>query len=59
MRRGRRRALAWPRPPPRRPALEVERPDASDLLVPLVRDAVRSVDVRGGRIDVDTDFLAE
>jgi 16S rRNA processing protein RimM len=40
-------------------ALEVERPDASDLLVPLVRDAVRSVDVRGGRIDVDTDFLAE
>jgi 16S rRNA processing protein RimM len=40
-------------------ALEVERPDGSDLLVPLVRDAVRSVDVAAGRIEVDAEFLAE
>jgi 16S rRNA processing protein RimM len=40
-------------------ALEVERPGAPDLLVPLVRDAVRAVDVPAGRIDVDSDFLAE
>jgi 16S rRNA processing protein RimM len=36
-------------------ALEVD----GDLLVPLVRDAVRSVDLRERRIDVDTGFLAE
>ncbi len=41
------------------PALEVERPDGSELLVPLVRDAVRSVDVRGGVVDVDLEFLGE
>jgi 16S rRNA processing protein RimM len=40
-------------------ALEVRRADGSDLLVPLVRDAVRSVDVRAGVIDVDLDFLGE
>jgi 16S rRNA processing protein RimM len=40
-------------------ALEVERPDASDLLVPLVRDAVRSVDVAAGVIDVDLGFMGE
>jgi 16S rRNA processing protein RimM len=40
-------------------ALEVERPGAPDLLVPLVRDAVRAVDVEAGRIDVDSAFLAE
>jgi 16S rRNA processing protein RimM len=40
-------------------ALEVERPGARELLVPLVRDAVRSVDVQARRIDVDTAFLAE
>jgi 16S rRNA processing protein RimM len=39
-------------------ALEVERPGAPDLLVPLVRDAVRSVDVGGRRIDVDSGFLS-
>jgi 16S rRNA processing protein RimM len=37
-------------------ALEVER-DGDDLLVPLVRDAVRSVDVEAGVVDVDLDFL--
>ncbi len=40
-------------------ALEVERADGSDLLVPLVRDAVRTVDIKGGVIDVDLAFLGE
>jgi 16S rRNA processing protein RimM len=40
-------------------ALEVEREGAPDLLVPLVRDAVRSVDLGARRIDVDRDFLGE
>jgi 16S rRNA processing protein RimM len=40
-------------------ALEVERADGSELLVPLVRDAVRSVDVGAGVIDVDVAFLGE
>ena len=40
-------------------ALEVEREGAVDLLVPLVRDAVRSVDVVASRIDVDLVFLGE
>jgi 16S rRNA processing protein RimM len=40
--------------------LEVERPGGgADLLVPLVRDAVRSVDVRARRIDIDLAFLGE
>jgi 16S rRNA processing protein RimM len=39
--------------------LEVERDGAPDLLVPLVRDAVRSVDVAARRIDVDSAFLGE
>jgi 16S rRNA processing protein RimM len=38
-------------------ALEVVRPDAAELLVPLVSDAVRSVDVAAGVIDVDLRFL--
>jgi 16S rRNA processing protein RimM len=38
--------------------LEVER-DGEDLLVPLVADAVRSVDVEARRIDVDLAFLGE
>ncbi|HEU4979014.1 MAG TPA: ribosome maturation factor RimM [Solirubrobacteraceae bacterium] len=38
---------------------EVERPGAGDLLVPLVRDAVRSVDVGARVIDVDLAFLGE
>ena len=38
--------------------LEVRRDDGQgDLLVPLVRDAVRSVDVKAGVIEVDLQFL--
>jgi 16S rRNA processing protein RimM len=40
-------------------ALEVERVDGGELLVPMVRDAVREVDAQGGRIDVDLGFLGE
>jgi 16S rRNA processing protein RimM len=40
-------------------ALEVQRAEGADLLVPLVRDAVRSVDVAAGVIDVDLAFLGE
>ena len=40
--------------------LEVAQPaGADDLLVPLIRDAVRSVDVEARRIDVDLAFLGE
>ncbi|MBO0769091.1 MAG: 16S rRNA processing protein RimM [Solirubrobacterales bacterium] len=39
--------------------LEVKRPGAGDLLVPLVSDAVRDVDVAAKRIDVDLAFLGE
>jgi 16S rRNA processing protein RimM len=40
--------------------LEVERASgAGELLVPLIRDAVRSVDVAARRIDVDLAFLGE
>lgn len=40
--------------------LEVDRGDGRQpLLVPMVSDAVRSVDVREGGIDVDTSFLGE
>jgi 16S rRNA processing protein RimM len=39
-------------------ALEVER-EGGDLLVPLVSDAVRSVDVDAGVVDVDLAFLGE
>ncbi|HEV3227903.1 MAG TPA: ribosome maturation factor RimM [Solirubrobacteraceae bacterium] len=38
--------------------LEVARPDGSDLLVPMVRDALREVDVAGRRIEVDLGFVA-
>jgi 16S rRNA processing protein RimM len=38
-------------------ALEVAREGAPDLLVPLVRDAVRMVDPAARRIDVDLRFL--
>jgi 16S rRNA processing protein RimM len=37
--------------------LEVERPGGEPLLVPLVGDAVRSVDTDGARIDIDMAFL--
>lgn len=40
-------------------ALEVERADGRELLVPLVRDAVRSVDLAAGTVDVDLEFLGE
>lgn len=47
-------------------ALEVRRPpgasagaDAAPLLVPLVRDCVRSVDLAGGVVDVDLGFLGD
>ena len=36
-------------------ALEV----GADLLIPLVRDAIRSIDVEARRIDVDMGFLGE
>jgi 16S rRNA processing protein RimM len=39
--------------------LEVGRSGRADLLVPLVRDAVRAVDVGARVIDVDLDFLGE
>lgn len=40
-------------------ALEVARADGRELLVPLVRDAVRSVDLEAGTVDVDLAFLGE
>ncbi len=39
--------------------LEVERPGAADLLVPMVRDAIRGVDVSARVIDVSLAFLGE
>ena len=39
--------------------LEVARPGSADLLVPLVRDAIRMIDVEERRIDVDLAFLGE
>jgi 16S rRNA processing protein RimM len=39
--------------------LEVSREDRADLLVPLVSDAVRGVDVERREIDVDLEFLGE
>lgn len=39
-------------------ALEVERPEGrADMLVPMVKDAIRSIDVVRREIDVDTSFL--
>lgn len=40
-------------------ALVVPRDGAAELLVPLVKDCVRSVDVRAARIDIDLAFLGE
>jgi len=40
-------------------ALEVARQDGRELLVPLVRDAVRTVDLAAGTVDVDLEFLGE
>jgi 16S rRNA processing protein RimM len=39
--------------------LEVERPQGGELLVPLVTDAVREVDLERRTIDVDLRFLGE
>ena len=39
--------------------LEVDRVDGSELLVPLVRDCIRSVDLAARRIDIDLAFLGE
>lgn len=39
--------------------LEVERPGAPDLLVPLVRDAIRAVRIEVRTIDVRLEFLGE
>ena len=39
--------------------LHVARAGRDELLVPLIRDAVRSVDVEARRIDVDLAFLGE
>jgi len=40
--------------------LEVERPgEQADLLVPLVTDAVRNVDVERHEVEIDLDFLGE
>ena len=38
-------------------ALEVAQPDGGEVLVPLVRDAIRSVDRDARRIDVDMEFV--
>jgi len=40
-------------------ALEVARPDRGSLLVPMVKEAIRSVDMQARRIDVDLAFLGE
>jgi 16S rRNA processing protein RimM len=39
--------------------LEVERAGAEPLLVPMVRDAIRSVDVAAKRIDVSLSFIGD
>jgi 16S rRNA processing protein RimM len=39
--------------------LQVERPDGGELLVPMVRDAIREVDPQRARIDVNLAFLGE
>ncbi len=39
--------------------LEVKRPGGDSLLVPLVADAVRDVDIASRRIDIDLRFLGE
>jgi 16S rRNA processing protein RimM len=40
-------------------ALEVTREGGDELLIPMVRDAVRSIDVEAKRIEVDMDFVGE
>jgi 16S rRNA processing protein RimM len=38
-------------------ALEVRRPDGGELIVPMVRDAIRAVDVPAMRIEIDLAFV--
>ena len=45
------------RPLPSCDVLEVERDGGEEVLVPLVRDAVRGVDVGARRVEVDSGFL--
>ena len=40
-------------------ALEVALDDGDELLVPMVRDAIRAIDIVARRIDVDLSFLGE
>ena len=40
-------------------ALEVERPAGARLLVPIIGDAVRSVDIDAALVDIDLKFLGE
>jgi 16S rRNA processing protein RimM len=37
--------------------LEVRREDGGELLVPMVRDAIRSIDVGAHRVDIDLSFI--
>jgi 16S rRNA processing protein RimM len=39
--------------------LEVEREEGDELLVPLVGDAIRDIDVAARRIEIDLEFLGE
>ncbi len=39
--------------------LEVARPDGSELLVPMVRDAIRRVDIAAGEIEINLAFLGD
>ena len=38
-------------------ALEVRRPEGGELIVPMVRDAIRGIDVPATRIEVDLEFV--
>jgi 16S rRNA processing protein RimM len=40
-------------------ALQVETNEGGEMLIPMVKDAILEVDVRGQRIDVDLGFLGE
>jgi 16S rRNA processing protein RimM len=44
-------------PMPSADVLEIERDGQDTLLVPLVRDAVRSIDVEAARLDIDITFV--
>ena len=54
------RRIGWVRdvlPMPSADVLEVKREGAPDLLVPLVDDAVRDIDVDARRVEIDLQFL--